>query len=106
MKKRYEKPQVYMEKFELAEHIAGCKLTLQQGDVDVCEATGTIERLKNSRAFLKLYSGMIVNTWRPDFVERVVDLTKDLIEQIPVYLLKCTPDYEAVKMLKSVLERE
>ena len=42
MKKRYEKPQVYMEKFELAEHIAGCKLTLQQGDVDVCEATGTI----------------------------------------------------------------
>lgn len=42
MKKKYEKPQVYMEKFELAEHIAGCKLTLQQGDVDVCEATGTI----------------------------------------------------------------
>lgn len=41
MKKKYEKPQVYMEKFELAEHIAGCKLTLQQGDVDVCEATGT-----------------------------------------------------------------
>ena len=39
MKKKYEKPQVYMEKFELAEHIAGCKLTLQQGDVDVCEAT-------------------------------------------------------------------
>ena len=34
MKKKYEKPQVYMEKFELAEHIAGCKLTLQQGDVD------------------------------------------------------------------------
>lgn len=68
--------------------------------------TCSIERLKNSRAFLKLYSGMIVNTWRPDFVERVVDLTKDLIEQIPVYLLKCTPDYEAVKMLKSVLERE
>ena len=68
--------------------------------------TCSIERLKNSRAFLKLYSGMIVNTWRPDFVERVVDLTKDLIEQVPVYLLKCTPDYEAVKMLKSVLERE
>ena len=42
MKKKYEKPQVYMEKFELAEPIAGCKLTLQQGDVDVCEATGTI----------------------------------------------------------------
>ena len=42
MKKRYEKPQVYMEKFELAEHIAGCKLTLHQGDVFSCDATGTI----------------------------------------------------------------
>lgn len=38
MKKKYEKPQVYMEKFELAEHIAGCKLTLQQDDVNICEA--------------------------------------------------------------------
>lgn len=27
MKKVYEKPQVYMERFELAEHIAGCNLT-------------------------------------------------------------------------------
>ena len=42
MKKKYEKPQVYMEKFELAEHIAGCKLTLQQDDVNICEAIGTI----------------------------------------------------------------
>lgn len=24
MKKTYEKPQIYMERFELAEHIAGC----------------------------------------------------------------------------------
>ena len=42
MKKKYEKPQVYMEKFELAEHIAGCKITLQQDDVNICEAIGTI----------------------------------------------------------------
>ena len=42
MKKKYEKPQVYMEKSELAEHIAGCKLTLQQDDVNICEAIGTI----------------------------------------------------------------
>lgn len=42
MKKKYEKPQVYMEKFELAEHIAGCKLTLQQDDVNICEAIGSV----------------------------------------------------------------
>lgn len=53
MKKKYEKPQVYMEKFELAEHIAGCKLTLQQGDVDVCEATGTIGSAVDNAWFLE-----------------------------------------------------
>lgn len=26
MKKTYEKPQIYMERFELAEHIAGCSI--------------------------------------------------------------------------------
>lgn len=66
----------------------------------------SIEQLRASRAFLKLYSGMTVNTWHPEFVEQVADLTKDLTEKFPVYLLKCTLDYEAVKILKSVLERE
>lgn len=66
----------------------------------------SIEQLKPSKAFLKFYSGMTVNTWRPDYVEQIVDLTKDLAEKVPVYLLKCAPNYEAVKILKSVLERE
>ncbi len=66
----------------------------------------SIERLKKSRAFLKLYSGMTINTWRPDYVEQIVDLTKNLTEKVSVYVLKCTPDYEAVKILKSILERE
>ena len=42
MKKVYEKPQVYMERFELAEHIAGCSLTLLNDDVTKCTATGII----------------------------------------------------------------
>ena len=51
MKKKYEKPQVYMEKFELAEHIAGCKLTLQQDDVNICEAIGTIGSVTTDNAW-------------------------------------------------------
>lgn len=43
MKKRYEKPQVYMEKFELAEHIAGCNLTLQTKDPNDCIASGVVD---------------------------------------------------------------
>lgn len=42
MKKKYEKPQVYMEKFELAEHIAGCSLTINSGDPMSCTGSGTV----------------------------------------------------------------
>ena len=36
MKKVYEKPQVYMERFELAEHIAACGLQLNGADLNNC----------------------------------------------------------------------
>lgn len=42
MKKKYEKPRVYMEQFKLAEHIAGCNLSLEMGSVEECDATGNI----------------------------------------------------------------
>lgn len=43
MKKRYEKPRIFIEKFEMSEHIAGCNLTLTNSvDVLNCVATGTV----------------------------------------------------------------
>ena len=42
MKKTYEKPQIYMERFELAEHIAGCSLEWNQEDEGVCNLVGEI----------------------------------------------------------------
>lgn len=39
MKKTYEKPRVYMERFELAEHIAGCSL---EYDAETGTASGLI----------------------------------------------------------------
>ena len=36
MKKVYEKPQVYMERFELAEHIAACSLQIKTADAYDC----------------------------------------------------------------------
>lgn len=49
MKKKYEKPQIYIEKFELAQHIAACDLKLNSTDVHNCEASyesvGVIEPL-------------------------------------------------------------
>ena len=52
MKKVYEKPQVYMERFELAEHIAGCSLTLLNDDVTKCVAEGTIEGAYSENFFI------------------------------------------------------
>lgn len=46
MKKVYEKPQVYMERFELAEHIAGCSLTMNHDTEFVCTGTGTIDGIQ------------------------------------------------------------
>lgn len=42
MKKKYEKPQIYIEKFELAQHIAGCTLKLNSTTVEACQASGEI----------------------------------------------------------------
>lgn len=46
MKKVYEKPQVYMERFELAEHIAGCSLTMNQATEFDCTGSGTIDGIQ------------------------------------------------------------
>lgn len=42
MKKKYKKPRIYMESFELSEHIAGCNLELTTADPTICTASGTI----------------------------------------------------------------
>lgn len=40
--KTYVKPELFFESFELSQHIAGCSLKLESGDVGACEATGSI----------------------------------------------------------------
>lgn len=64
----------------------------------------TIERLQPSIAFGKLYAGMIVNTWNKQYIEKISRLIIELVKDIPIYQLACTPDITAVDMLKNVLE--
>lgn len=42
MKKSYVKPELAYESFVLAQHIAGCNLTLKNVDVNSCSASGEI----------------------------------------------------------------
>lgn len=53
MKKTYEKPQIYMERFELAEHIAGCYLQMNLADAGVCNASGEISGRPVKNIFLE-----------------------------------------------------
>ena len=65
------------------------------------------ERLCNlapKEAFRLLYSQLLVNTWNPDFVERVCDLAQAMIREIPILRFACTPQERAVLALEAWLK--
>ncbi len=68
--------------------IAGIFLVTQAPD-------NRVERL-GIQAFSPLYSQTTVNSWDPDFIEKITDLYSALLTQVPVYRLYCRPDHEAV----------
>ncbi len=41
--KKYVKPELYYESFELSQHIAGCNLTLSMQDEYLCTAEGSVD---------------------------------------------------------------
>lgn len=65
-----------------------------------------ISRLSVPAAFQKLYAGTTVNSWNSGYVEKTCTLLSDLACAVPVYHLACTPDHEAVNVLKDVLQKE
>ena len=42
-------------------------------------------------------------SWNSKSIEKICDLTEELISDIPVYELSCTPDRNAVDLLKKTL---
>lgn len=71
---------------------------LQQGTV--C----SIRKLERAEAARRVYAGMNVHTWDRSYAAKALDLTMDLVTQIPVYELSCTPDKDAVTILENVLK--
>lgn len=51
--KQYVKPTLYVESFELSQHIAGCSLRLESGDPTTCVATGEIRGTYYETIFLE-----------------------------------------------------
>ena len=63
-----------------------------------------LRALAPMEAFRLLYSQLLVNTWNPDFVERVCDLGQELIQQIHILHFACTPEDRAVLALEAWLK--
>ena len=66
----------------------------------------SIRKLRKAEAFRKVFAQTTLSAWNPDSINRGCELLEDLIKDIPVYELACTPDERAVELLKRTLKEE
>ena len=63
-----------------------------------------VRRIAGAEAFRYLYPETMIHRWDPDFEKRATDLLLTLISDVPVFLLECRPDREAVGILKTEIQ--
>ena len=66
----------------------------------------TIRRLSLAEAFRAIYSESVLPRWHTEAHQRVISLVTEIVSEVPVYLLACTPDERPVTLLKKTLEGE
>lgn len=64
----------------------------------------TIREINGFEAFLNLYEGSGILTWDKKHVAYISDFLDQLIKNVPIYKLDCTPDESAVMALEKKLE--
>ena len=65
-----------------------------------------IRKLTASEAFRYLYPETMIHRWDPEFEAKASALLLDVLGDVPVYLLSCRPDREAVELLKNEIEMQ
>lgn len=70
------------------------------------EKSCSLRRLDQPEAFRAIWSGLTMNSWNEEIVERAVELALELIRTVPVYEFGCTPDIRAVEYLEEALQKE
>ncbi len=63
----------------------------------------SIARISGLRAFRAIWEGCSFHTWNKQDVSRTIQIVTELVEQVPIFYLPCTPDESAVLALESVL---
>lgn len=66
----------------------------------------SIRKVEKAEAFRKIFSQLTIAAWNQDSIGKACDLVEQLIDKIPVYEMKCTPDKAAVDLLKQTIEEE
>ena len=65
-----------------------------------------IAKLSIKNSFVRLYANAFINVWDQEYVHKMCELLSELSAQVPVFHMVCTPDKNAVEMLKSALKQE
>lgn len=63
----------------------------------------SVIRLKGVEALQMLMKNIYLDMLAPDEERKCVDLLIEIMSKVPVYLLRCTPDEQAVETLENVL---
>ena len=63
----------------------------------------TVRRLSAGEAFQRIYPEITVPRWNREIVLRAMELLDDVMAQVPIYALSCTPDERAVHALREAI---
>ncbi|MGN0776107.1 MAG: hypothetical protein ACI4MM_05445 [Candidatus Ventricola sp.] len=63
----------------------------------------TVRRLSAGEAFQRIYPEITVPRWNRELVLRAMELLDDVMAQVPIYALSCTPDERAVRALREAI---
>lgn len=66
----------------------------------------SIRRLKTMEAVRCLYPEITVHQWDEEQVNEVLSILQELVMDIPVYMLQCLPDRDAVKLVKETVMKD
>lgn len=82
------------------EHALGAVVLLRQGQQN------QVVRLNGRHAIAALMPQMVIDGWSAEAKAREIELLANLLEEIPVYQLTCTPDETAVRCLEQRLIKD
>ena len=64
-----------------------------------------VSRLCAEDAILQLLPNIIAPKWEPTLYNKALDRLDEIVPEIPIYLLRCRPDEDAMYTLKREMDR-